>query len=228
MCGRFTITLTIGLPERFGIRLSDLELKPRYNIAPSQPVPVVVRAKGGERKLVEMTWGLVPRWAHDQKSVHHAINARAETLDDRPSFRQLLLTCRCLVPASGFYEWKKAGKLRDPYYIHRKDDHLVAIAGLYDIWNSPDGGQLQTFVIITTEPNPLVLQYHDRMPAILCREEEEKWLEPGPLSAEMREKILFPYPAELLEAYRVSRKVNDPAREGSDLIERIPDTTLPF
>ncbi len=226
MCGRFTITLTIGLSERFGVQSSDLQLVPRYNIAPSQPVPVVIRPDGAERMIVEMIWGLVPHWSRDPASVHHAINARAETLGERPSFREPLLKHRCLVPASGFYEWKKVRKEREPYYIHRKDDHLVAIAGLFDVWNSPAGDQLRTFVIITTEPNQLVSQYHDRMPAILRREDEERWLEPGPITGETRDKILSPYPAELLEAYRVSGMVNNPANEGSDLIRRMPDTTL--
>jgi putative SOS response-associated peptidase YedK len=227
MCGRFTITLTIGLPERFGVHIPDIQLEPRYNIAPSQPVPVVIREDCGARNLADMIWGLVPHWVQDPASVHHAINARAETLDKLPSFRDALLRHRCLVPANGFYEWKKAGKVREPYYIHRKDDGLVAIAGLYDIWNTPAGDSLLTFVIVTTEPNPLVSRYHNRMPAILHREKEDLWLEPGPLSGDTVREILSPYPEDLLEAYRVSRLVNDPAHEGKDLIRRLPDSTLP-
>jgi putative SOS response-associated peptidase YedK len=226
MCGRFTITLTIGLPERFNVRSPGLPLAPRSNIAPSQPVPVVIRPDGGEPDLVEMVWGLIPHWVRDPASAHPVINARAETLEDRPSFRHPLLYNRCLVPANGFYEWKRSGKVREPYYIHRIDDDLVAIAGLYDVWDTPAGDKLRTFAIITTEPNPLVSRYHDRMPAILKRELEERWLEPGPLTTDAVKEILTPYPADLLEAYRVSRLVNDPAREGSDLIQRLPDSTL--
>jgi putative SOS response-associated peptidase YedK len=226
MCGRFTITLTIGLAERFGVKHSPRQLAPRYNIAPSQPVPVVVRREEGRRELEEMVWGLVPPWARDPAAAGHAINARAETLEDRPSFRNPFLHHRCLVPANGFYEWKKEGKSRNPYYIHRKDDEIFSIAGLYDIWRGQGREDLRSFVIVTTEPNSLVSRYHDRMPAILRQDDEEKWLTPGRLARETVREILSPYPAEFLEAYRVSRQVNDPATEGSDLIRKLPDSTL--
>jgi putative SOS response-associated peptidase YedK len=226
MCGRFTITLTIGLAERFCVKHSSQQLTPRYNIAPSQPVPVVATSDDGDRTLREMVWGLVPHWAKDPSAVGHAINARAETLEERPSFRDPFLRHRCLVPANGFYEWKKEGKRREPYYIHRNDDELVAIAGLYDIWRGCGGEELRSFVIITTEPNAIVSRYHDRMPAILRPKDEERWLSPGRLARETVQEILSPYPAEFLEAYRVSTRVNDPSTEGSDLIRRMPDSTL--
>ena len=227
MCGRFTITVTIGLPERFGVKTVELQIDPRYNIAPSQPVPVVIQPESGERSITEMVWGLVPHWAKDPSAVRHSINARAETLEERPSFCGLLHRSRCLVPANGFYEWKKAGKLSDPYYIHRNDDRLFACAGLYDTWKAPDGSRTRTFVIITTEPNELVSRYHDRMPAMIREEDEDRWLTPGPLPDGAVRELLAPYPAGLLEAYRVSRRVNDPASEGEDLIRRVPDSTLP-
>jgi putative SOS response-associated peptidase YedK len=226
VCGRFTITLTVGLAERFGVKHTTLQLAPRYNIAPSQPVPVVTTRDGGERALVEMTWGLVPHWARDPSAVGHPINARAESLEDRPTFRDPFLRHRCLVPANGFYEWKKEGKSREPYYIHRKDDDLFAIAGLYDIWRGCGGEELRSFVIVTTEPNAVVSRYHDRMPAVLRPEDEGRWLSPGRLAPEAAREILSPYPDELLEAYHVSRRVNDPATEGSDLIRRAPGSTL--
>lgn len=226
MCGRFTITLTVGLAERFGVKKSFLPTASRNNIAPSQPVPVVVRPEEGGREFEEMVWGMVPHWARDPAAVARPINARAETLEDRPAFRDPFLHHRCLVPANGFYEWKKEGKSRDPYYIHRKDDELVAIAGLYDIWKGPGGAEIRSFVIVTTEPNSLVSRYHDRMPAILLQDDEETWLSPGRLAHQTVKEILSPYPAEFLEAYRVTRKVNDPAAEGSDLTRRLPDSTL--
>jgi putative SOS response-associated peptidase YedK len=226
MCGRFTITLTVGLAERFGVKHSSRQLTPRYNIAPSQPVPVIVRHEEGGRELAEMVWGLVPHWARDPAAAGRAINARAETLEDRPSFRDPFLHHRCLVPANGFYEWRKEGRSREPYYIHRKDDGLVAIAGLYDIWKGPGGTELKSFVIVTTEPNSLVSRYHDRMPAILRQDDEEKWLTPGRLAQQTVQDILSPYPEKFLEAYRVSRQVNDPAAEGRDLIRRVADSTL--
>jgi len=227
MCGRFTITLTIGLPERFGVTPPQPAMEPRYNIAPSQPVPVVTRTGDGERALVEMVWGLIPSWTKDPAAVRHAINARAETLAERPSFRHSLQNRRCLVPASGFYEWKRSGKTSLPHYIHRKDDALVALAGLYDLWRSPDNTVKKTFVIVTTEPNTLVSRYHDRMPAILRSEDEETWLLQQPLDAETLRKVLTPYPAGELEAYAVSRKVNDPASKGAELIRKTGGETLP-
>ena len=226
MCGRFTITLTVGLAERFGVKDLSLHVAPRYNIAPSQPVPVVVLPEEGGRELAEMSWGLVPCWARDPAAAARPINARAGTLEDRPSFRDPFLHHRCLVPASGFYEWKKEGKSREPFYIHRKDDGLVAIAGLYDIWRGPGGAELRSFAIVTTEPNSLVSRYHDRMPAILRQDDEETWLSPGRLARETAREILSPYPAEFLEAYRVSREVNNPAAEGSSLIRKLPDSPL--
>ncbi len=226
MCGRFTVTLTIGLAERFRVPLSPLPLAPRYNIAPSQPVPVVVKREESERELAEMVWGLVPHWARDPAAAGRAINARAETLEDRPTFRDPLHHHRCLVPANGFYEWRKEGKSREPSYIHRKDDGLFAIAGLYDIWRGPAEEEIRSFTIVTTEPNSLVSHYHDRMPAILRQDDEETWLSPGRLAQQKVQEILSPYPAEFLEAYRVSRKVNDPAAEGRELIRRLPDSTL--
>ena len=201
-------------------------LVPRYNIAPSQPVPIVIRTGEGEREIAEMVWGLVPNWAWDPAAVGHAINARAETLEDRLTFRDPFLYHRCLVPASGFYEWRKEGKSREPYYIHRKDDEVMAIAGLYDIWRGAGAEELRSFVIVTTEPNSLVSRYHDRMPAILRPDDEERWLSPGRLARETVQEILSPYPAEFLEAYRVSRQVNDPATDRSDLTRRLPDSTL--
>jgi putative SOS response-associated peptidase YedK len=228
MCGRFTITLTVGLAERFEVKHSDLQPIPRFNIAPSQPVPVVTVTDSGERVLNEMVWGLVPHWARDPSAVGHAINARAETLEERPTFRGPFLSHRCLVPATGFYEWKKEGKRREPYYIHRKDDELFAIAGLYDFWRGCGSEELRSFVIVTTEPNAVVSRYHDRMPAVLRPEDEERWLSPGRLAPELARDILSPYPAEFLEAYRVSTRVNDPSTEGSDLIRRMPGSTLGF
>ena len=227
VCGRFTITVTIGLPERFGVKTQEAPIEPRYNIAPSQPVPVIIQPESGERTVREMVWGLVPHWAKDLSAVRRPINARADSLSERPSFREPLQRSRCLVPANGFYEWKKAGKVSEPYYIHRKDDRLVAFAGLYDTWKAPDGDRIRTFVIITTEANSLVSSYHDRMPAILREEDEKQWLTPDPLPDSTVRELLAPYPEELLEAYRVSRRVNDPASEGPDLVRKVPDSILP-
>lgn len=228
MCGRFTITLTIGLAERFGACPTEAAGPPRYNIAPSQTVPVVVTAPDGSRDLVRMQWGLVPYWAKDPAAAGRPINARAETLGERSSFSHPLAEHRCIVPANGFYEWKRVGKVKEPYYIHRNDDGLFGMAGLYDIWRICPGEDLLTFTIVTTEPNDLVSRYHDRMPAILSRENEDAWLSPGTLGRTDLSEILAPCPPELFEAYRVSRLVNDPEREGSELIRKVPEQSTFF
>ena len=225
MCGRFTITLTVGFGERFGVDETVLSLAPRYNIAPSQQVPVVCTNPRGERVAIPMTWGLVPTWTRDLTGVRPLINARADTLAERPSFRGPLARHRCLVPATGFYEWQKSGTQRVPYYIRRKDQDFLAFAGLYDVLKGRNP-PLSTFTIITTDPNPLVARYHDRMPAILAREDEERWLAPGPLRESELLSMLAPCHESLLEAYPVSRAVNDPSRDGPDLIQKAGDRTL--
>ena len=227
MCGRFTITVTIGLAERFGVTHCEIPVLPRYNIAPSQAVPVIFQDENGTRACVPMRWGLIPSWAKDPAAMRRSINARAETLAERSSFRPLLEHHRCLIPANGFFEWKKMGKTAFPYYIHRKDDALFAFAGLYDPGRSPDGELTWTCVIITTPPNPLVSGYHDRMPAILMPEDEDRWIDPLPPSPEEQREILVPYPDDLLEVYRVSTAVNKPDAEGAHLIARSRNGTLP-
>lgn len=221
MCGRFTITVTIGLPERFKVIHCDIPLLPRYNIAPSQPVPVIVHPSGAERVCEVMTWGLVPSSARDPGRSPRPINARAESLHERQLFRPLLESRRCLVPATGFYEWVKTGKGAVPYYIRHKDESLFAFAGLYDLWKSGDGQFLKTFAVITTRPNPLVARYHDRMPAILPEENESRWLDSSTLNPDIMAEILVPYPEERMTAYRVSPAVNDPRTENPLLIRQV-------
>jgi putative SOS response-associated peptidase YedK len=228
MCGRFTITVTIGLLERFGVTNCEVPLLPRYNIAPSQPVPVIIHPFGSRRECQEMTWGLIPSTTKDPSKSPRPINARAETLHDRPSFRPLLISRRCLVPATGFYEWLKLRKDAVPFYFSQKDGGLFAFAGLYDVWKSPEGQFLKTFAVITTRPNPLTARYHDRMPAILLPENEARWLDSGCLSPEETVEVLSPYPEEYLTAFRVSRAVNDPRREDASLIRREDDSVLPL
>ena len=228
MCGRFTITVTIGLPERFGVTNCEVPLLARYNIAPSQPVPVIIHPFGSGPECQEMTWGLIPSTIKDPSKTPRPINARAETLHDRSSFQPLLGSRRCLVPATGFYEWVKLRKDAVPYYISRKDGGLFAFAGLYDVWKSPEGQFLKTFTIITTRANPLTARYHDRMPAILLPECEARWLDSGCMSPEETEELLSPYPEEYLTAFRVSRAVNDPNREGVSLIRKEDDSVLPL
>lgn len=225
MCGRFTLALTVGFGERFGVDESSLNLVPRYNIAPSQQVPVVFMNFNGDRAAVPMTWGLVPTWTRDLTGARPLINARADTLAERPSFRGPLARHRCIVPATGFFEWQKSGTQRVPYYFRRKDQGFIAFAGLYDILKGRNP-PLYTFTIITTNPNPLVARIHDRMPAILKQEDEGRWLAPGPVRESDLQSILAPLDESVLEAYPVSRAVNDPSYDTADLIRRAGDSTL--
>lgn len=227
MCGRFSITVTIGLPERFGAVHCKVPLFPRYNIAPSQPVPVITHPFGSVRECQEMIWGLIPSGSKDPAHSPRPINARAETLHERPTFRPLLSSRRCLIPATGFYEWVKSGKSSVPYYIHRKDGGLFAFAGLWDAWKAPDGIFRKTFTVITTRPNQLVSRYHNRMPAMLLPENEARWIDFMAPSPKETEELLSPYPEEYLTAYRVSQAVNDPLREDASLIKRDDESVLP-
>ncbi|MDD1653946.1 MAG: SOS response-associated peptidase [Methanomicrobiales archaeon] len=225
MCGRFTIAPLVDLFDRFHVAERVPLPLPRYNVAPSQEVPVVIREVGN--RIVMMRWGLVPSWTKDEKTAGKPINARAETLAERPTFRESLRSRRCLVPATGFYEWKKVGNARAPHHIRRKGGELFAFAGLYDRWRSASGGELRTFTIITTEPNRTVSPLHDRMPAILREEDEGRWLGAGPLDPAALASMLAPYPDGMLEAYRVSPRVNSPAADGPDLVAPVQGAGLP-
>ncbi len=225
MCGRFTIVPTVDFHERFGLP-AGMAISPRYNVAPGQEVPVIVR--GDRNRAVPMIWGLVPSFAKDPMAGRPMINARAETLLEKPAFRGPVQKNRCLVPASGFYEWKKEGARRVPFYIRLKIAPLFSFAGLYGIRRDSEGGrEIGTFTIITTEPNELVAGLHDRMPAILLREKEENWIRAGVVGAADLHGILAPYPPGEMEAFPVSGKVNDPGSEGPGLIQPLPGLTRP-
>jgi putative SOS response-associated peptidase YedK len=177
MCGRFGVTDVQHIGERFRLSL-DLDLsnvQPRYNAAPTQRLPVITE-RDGERRLEAMTWGLVPAWAKDR--ARPVINARAEGIQDKPTFRTPFRRRRCLIPASFFFEWQAAGTARRPYLIRPTDQALFAFAGLSDGHRDPVGGALQRFAVITTEPNALTAPIHHRMPAILRPDDEGVWLAP--------------------------------------------------
>ena len=196
---------------------------PRYNIAPAQPVDVVTESS--PRVLERMRWGLVPSWAKDPSIGSRMINARAETLVEKPSFRFALTRRRCLVPADGFYEWKKQGKTKQPLHIRRKDGEIFAFAGLWDEWTSPGGSPLHSCTIITVEPNALMAAIHNRMPAILRREDEAAWPNaPGATAPELL-SLLAPYPDEELEAYTVSTTVNSVAHDSPDCVKPVEAET---
>jgi putative SOS response-associated peptidase YedK len=190
VCGRFALTITARFFERFELPEDSLKPTSRLNISPGQIAPVILELKG--RNAVEMKWGLVPSWAKDVKIGSRMFNARSETLEERPSFRHLLKRKRCLVPSSGFYEWKKNdGKV--PYLIRVRDQEYFAMAGLYDVWQGGDGSVLSTFTIVTTTSSKVMSDLHDRMPAILEREMEAEWIAPGELDLALVKEILRTY-----------------------------------
>ncbi len=216
MCGRFAISHIPGFFSRFMVQDPEIEIEPRYNIAPTQDVPVIVSES--TNRAVIMRWGLVPFWAKHPKIGSRLINARAETIAKSPAFRASFKSRRCLVPATGFYEWKAGKRRKEPYYCHLKDDSFFAFAGLYDRWKAPDGSHIMTFTLVTTEPNSLVSRLHNRMPVILRREHEQAWISHLPLdTAELRE-MAEPYPANMMEAYPVSPAVGDPRNESEDFV----------
>jgi putative SOS response-associated peptidase YedK len=226
MCGRFTLK-TSGkvMAQAFGLA-EEPTLQPRYNIAPTQPVPIirVLRAnpETKQRELVPLRWGLVPSWADDPAIGNRMINARAESVASRPSFREALKYRRCLVPADGFYEWKKEGSRKQPVYIRRKDGQPFAFAGLWEEWER--GGEvIESCTIITTEANDLMAEYHDRMPVILCPKDYDLWLDPDVQDPNLLEPLLRPCPSDELEVYPVSRLVNDPRHEDPKCVEARPE-----
>jgi len=170
---------------------------------------------------VMMQWGLVPHWAKDIKAINRPINARAESLAEKPMFRDLLKTKRCLVPASGFFEWKQEQRHKIPFYVHLKDEPVFAFAGLYDIWSNLAGTTLSTYTIITTEPNALMAPIHNRMPVILQSEDEKRWISQNPLSVEEMHRIFSPYPVEEMKIYPVSERVNSTAVDDEKVIEPV-------
>ena len=222
MCGRFTMAIdSDDVRTQLALGQMPLDWEPRYNIAPLQTVPVVRQsAKRGKYEVALMRWGLVPSWADDPKIGNRMINARAEGIEDKPSFRKPIRSRRCLVIADGFYEWKAnpGKKTKTPYFIHMKDRNPFAFAGLWDSWESPDGSSLKTCTIITTGPNELMATLHDRMPVILHPRDYAKWLDTSPQTPENLLPLIKPYPAEAMSAHPVSTLVNKPGNDSAELV----------
>ena len=220
MCGRFTLTADpADLQEAFEwVNFGNARLSPRYNIAPTQPIAVI--ANTDEYKLDFFTWGLLPFWAKDPSIGSRMINARAETLAEKPSFKNAYKRRRCLILADGFYEWKKepGSKTKTPYYIRLKSGKAFAFAGLWENWHSPDSSQILSCTIITTQPNELLADIHNRMPVILPPGAYKQWLTPGESDTRDLAGLLKPYPASEMKAYPVSTLVNNPANEMPECI----------
>lgn len=223
MCGRFTITAT---PDQLQASFPGLavppQMTPRYNIAPTQPIAVV--PNDGRNAVDFFVWGLIPSWAKDPAMGSRLINARAETLAEKPSFRTAYKRRRCLILADGFFEWKQnpGGKGKTPHYITLANHQPFAFAGLWEQWFSPDGSEIKSATIITTEPNELMAQLHNRMPVILHPEDFPRWLDPAERPAAALQPLLAPYPAADMLAYPVSTMVNSPANDTPGVILPLP------
>ena len=219
MCGRYRLTQAERFAEMSEVRLA-WNPKPRYNIAPTQSVPVLLDESPDE--LSELRWGLIPFWANDMKIGSSLINARAETARSKPAFRDAYQKRRCLVPVDGFYEWKKAGAIRIPHHIRMADDAPFAFAGLWESWRDPlrpaDAEPVRTFTIITGEPNELVATIHNRMPVIIPRDRYGTWLS-AKTSAEERSALLVPYSASQMKAGPISSRVNSPRNDDASVLE---------
>ena len=227
MCGGTNLTATPEeLAEAFALDEAP-ELGPRYNIAPTQPMPAVrVHAAARTRRLSLLRWGLVPYWAADPAVGARMINARAETVARLPAFRDAFRERRCLVPASGFYEWRRAEKGRQPWLLRRRDGKLMGFAGLWDRWRPAPGDArhdepLESCAVLTTPANELVARLHDRMPLVLDPADYELWLDPDVRDPERLAALLRPFPAEEMEAIPVSPRVNSPNNDDASLLERV-------
>ncbi|NYT05542.1 MAG: SOS response-associated peptidase [Methanomicrobiales archaeon] len=216
MCGRYSLVITPDFGKRFRVHIPAMGLRSRFNIAPGQAAPVICAA--GERQCVAMRWGFVPAWAGEAAYQHPLINARSETAPVLPAFKDAFVSGRCIVPASGFYEWKEEGSRRVPFYYHRADGNPIGLAGLYTTCHPPGGPAVRCFALLTTPANDLVSAVHDRMPAILPRDREDDWLAAGTGNPDA---MLAPAPPGMLVGYPVSSRVNSPDAEGEACIRPV-------
>ena len=219
MCGRYTLKTSIDVvAEHFGLDEHTSSLTPSYNVAPTQEVAAVIE-EDDERKLEMFRWGLIPSWAKDPAIGNKLINARAETVAEKPSFRSAFKRKRCLIVADGFYEWQKAGDgAKQPFYFRMKNSSPFAFAGLWETWDG-HGERIRSCSIITTDANDLMREIHHRMPVILPAENYAAWLDPGFEEKEALLDFLRPYPSEEMEAYPVSRRVNRPSNNEPGVVE---------
>ncbi len=222
MCGRYTLSTPVGrLTEEFHISGPLPDLSPSYNVAPNGEVAAMVAGGGGERRLELLRWGLIPAWADDPAIGSRMINARSETAAEKPSFRRAFKERRCLIPADGFYEWQKTNGGKQPYHLRMRDGRPFAFAGLWESWKGDGEGEIRSCTILTTEANDLVGEVHARMPVILPPETHDLWLDPAVREAEQLLSLLVPYPTEDMEAYPVSRRVNNPSNNEPGCVESV-------
>jgi putative SOS response-associated peptidase YedK len=224
MCGRFTITVTMEEVEKlceaeFEKQEDELMLfPPNYNASPGQKLPVITNE--APNKIVNYRWGLIPFWAKDPTIGYKLINARSESILEKPSFKNAFKKRRCLIPADGYYEWDKKGKEKKPYRITLKNGELFSFAGIWETWTDKSKNQIRTFSIITTEANELTKKLHDRMPCILNLEQKSDWLDID-LPEEVASEMLKQYPSSKMKMYEVSPKVNSPKNNTPDLVKPV-------
>lgn len=221
MCGRYAFFSPAEAVRRT-FRLDDLpQLEPRYNVAPTQSVAAVRAAEEGGRAFAMLHWGLVPKWAKERAIGNRMINARSETLDEKPSFREAFRKRRCLVLADGWYEWQVAAGGKQPWFIRMKDAQPIAFAGLWERWKDPaNGALLESCTIVTTDAAASIRKIHDRMPVVVAEADQDRWLDTAFSDTATLSGLLKPCDAEALEAWPVSRQVNAPKNQGPALIER--------
>jgi len=223
MCGRFTLFEADKiLSKEFGVS-GVPPLSPRYNIAPSQPIAAVrTPHTGAGRELALLRWGLIPSWSKDPAIGNRLINARAETVQEKPSFLNAFRRHRCLIPTNGFYEWQRQERGKQPYFVRMRDERIFAFAGLWDRWESPDDGVIETCAILTTAANAVLAPIHGRMPVILPQAEYARWLDPALKDPDSLSPLLVPFPPEGMLAIPVSPRVNAPSTDDEKCIVPLP------
>jgi putative SOS response-associated peptidase YedK len=219
MCGRYAQrTDPKRLAKVFGVAEAT-EVEPRYNIAPTQEVLAVHQTADG-REMTFYKWGLVPSWAKDTSIGARLINARSETVEEKPAFRQAFKRRRCIIPADGFYEWQRTGGMKQPFFFRMRDESPFGFAGLWERWEGNGSQAINSCAILTTEANEVLRPVHDRMPVILHPDDYELWLGADARELELVKEVLRPYPAEEMVGYPVSSSVNSPRNQGAELVER--------
>ncbi len=218
MCGRYSITTAPEAMRRlFGYR-EQPNFPPRYNVAPTQPIPIV-RLVEGERHFALVRWGLLPSWVKDPKTFTLLINARGESVNDKPAFRSAMKYRRCLIPADGFFEWKPDGKVKRPYFVYRKDRAPFAFAGLWETWIGPHGEEMDSAAIVTTDASPSIAHIHRRMPLILEPEQFEMWLDCKNVDAQTAAALIGSLADDKVAAHEISTRVNRVANDSPDLLD---------
>jgi putative SOS response-associated peptidase YedK len=222
MCGRFSLSTSMqSLIELFEPE-NIPELAPRFNIAPTQDIAAVRQPLGTtHREFTQLHWGLIPFWAKDKKIGQKMINARSETVAEKPAFRNSFKKKRCLVPVTGFFEWQKLKEGKQPFFIGRKDKAPFAFAGLWDHWQGTSGETVESCTLLTTQPNGILKPIHNRMPVILAKQDFEKWLDPEWHEAKGLIALLKPYPEKEMVAFAVSKKVNNPRFDDPECIRPV-------